>query len=268
MDRYNRYNNEVESIDSLVFALLQAAVEDMRTVYNFCKGRDDMDERLLEMRFSVHERGQFVGSAVFIQENNDLIDIPRTALRLAGQLLDAERSHGFLDELLAAAVAGMPWELSRHCLCGLRKGTWRQVYVPLKEIRREQAWRYERPENHVPLCYRCAARFGWRVEAVRIQLAKAFWGFRFEAFTRWQSGCLRGTLDPDWDKSLFPLWPSCFGASWGSGSGALNAIEPRMPDATCRGPEHGEIMRYLYPPKTSRRRGSRAVELTTAAASP
>ncbi len=252
-----KLKNDRETIDSLYFALLASAVEDMRTLYAASHRGGDLERALSGPRFSVHERGQFAGSATLLQESEGLVDLPAKALQLAHRVLDIERRHGQLDELFAAAVAGQPWEFSRLCLCGQRMGTWRPVYTPTAEMPAEQAWRYTRPENHIPLCYRCAARFGWRVEAVRVQLAMAVWGHRFEAFTRWQAGCLRGTLPGDWDKGRFPLWPSRFGGrTWGSGSGALDCSDPRMPDGSCRDAVHRELLEGFYP--TGARRRSKA----------
>jgi hypothetical protein len=247
--------SDSETIDSLYFALLASAVEDMRILYTASHGGGDLERTLSGSRFSLHERGQFAGSATLLHESEELVDLPAKALQIAHKVLAIERQHGQIDELFAAAVAGEPWEFSRQCLCGQRMGTWRPVYARAADIPGEQAWRYERPENHVPLCYRCAARFGWRVEAVRVQLAMAVWGHRFEAFTRWQTGSLRGTLPRDWDKARFPLWPSRFGrGEWGSGSGALDCSDPRPPDSTCRDTVHIELLESFYPVGTRRRR--------------
>jgi len=137
-----------------------------------------------------------------------------------------------MEELLAASVAGVPWkgDFSNACFrCG-KGGSWRPAILPFSDIP-DLSWRYERPENAVPLCHKCAARLKWNhQEDVRIDLAWGLWGPRFEAFWKWHTATLKNRLPADWDKLDYPLWPVQFGGStWENGSGAEMHAEPRPP---------------------------------------
>ena len=133
---------------------------------------------------------------------------------------------------MAASVAGVPWkgDFSNACLrCG-KGGSWRPAVLPPSDVG-DSVWRYERPENAVPLCHKCAACLKWNhQEDVRIDLAWGLWGPRFEAFWRWHTAARKNNLPNYWDKLAYPLWPSRFGGqTWESGSGAETHADPRPP---------------------------------------
>jgi len=218
-------------IHALVHALWVQAVSDMRLVHEVSPVSDGRSIHTLKKTFAPFERGRIVGSAVFLLECEGMVEFPSGALVLARKVFEMEKNAGYLGDLLAASIGGAPWKFSQECLCGRRVGSWRPVFSPPVGMPIEKSWRYRRPENHVVLCYRCAARFGWRVEAVRVQLAAALWGHRFEAFTRLHHGSQRDCLPSDWDPTSHPLWPADFGgATWHSGSGSLASADPRPPD--------------------------------------
>jgi hypothetical protein len=102
------------------------------------------------------------------------------------------------------------------------------------------AWRYERPENAVPLCKRCAYRLLWpRRESLRIDLAWGLWGPRFEAFWMWHAAREQVRFLENWDLETHPLWPSCFGGdAWETGSGAKAQADPRPPQGVQRTQVH------------------------------
>jgi hypothetical protein len=92
----------------------------------------------------------------------------------------------------------------------------------------ESAWRYERPENHIPLCRRCIARIAYRTASAQFALALALWGPRFEAPNAWHCAMTERVLPVDWDPGRDPLWPADFGGeTWSTGSGNVRCAEPR-----------------------------------------
>ena len=97
-----------------------------------------------------------VSSAGFLLDFSGAVNLPRGAVRLSRDVLEVEAPH--MDELLAASVAGIPWrhEFPNGCMrCG-KPGSWRSVLQAPQHAPLEVTWRYQRPENAVPLCHHCA----------------------------------------------------------------------------------------------------------------
>jgi len=222
--------DESTSLGGLFFALMAQAVADIRRVNEVHYRSGSVRPEILREKFAPWERGQIVGSAGFILSNVDVYQLPQNAVSLSKQLLHIEQSQ--MAELLAASVAGIPWkgDFSNACLrCG-KGGSWRPAILSPSDIP-DLSWRYERPENAVPLCHKCAARLNWnRQEDVRIDLAWGLWGLRFEAFWKWHTATTKNDLPADWDRLDYPLWPAQFGGqTWESGSGAEMHADPRPP---------------------------------------
>jgi len=236
------------SIDRLLFALIKEAVADMRRVHEaHARGRE-VHPAVLREKFAPWERGQLTNSASFLREFSRLYDLPETALHLSWQVLDAERD--CLAEITAASVAGVPWQgdFPIRCLrCGNPKASWRQVFAPPSELATEIAWRYERPENHVPLCRRCGPWLKWGArEDLRVDLAQGLWGQRFAAFWSWHQAARRGQFPDGWNRETHPLWPQTFGGdTWEAGSGAFEHADPRPPVGVCQTRSHQDILNRI-----------------------
>jgi len=236
------------SIDRLLFALIKEAVADMRRVHEaHARGRE-VHPAVLREKFAPWERGQLTNSASFLQEFSRLYDLPETALHLSWQVLDAERD--CLAEITAASVAGVPWQgdFPIRCLrCGNPKASWRPVLDSPPGLVLESAWRYERPENHVSLCRRCAPWLKWgEREDLRLDLAQGLWGQRFAAFWSWHQAARRGQFPDGWNRESHPLWPQVFGGdTWEAGSGAFEYADPRPPAGVCQTRSHQDILNRI-----------------------
>jgi hypothetical protein len=200
---------------------------------------------VLKEKFAPWERGQLTNSANFLLDFSQLCDLPETALYLSWQVLDVEKSD--LAEITAASVAGVPWkaDFPIRCLrCGNPKASWRLVLTPPPGLVAETAWRYERPENHVPLCRRCAPWLKWKErEDLRLDLAQGLWGQRHDAFLAWHQAAIRGQLQADWDRESHPLWPQWLGGeTWEKGSGAFEYADPRPPGGVSRTSAHLAVL--------------------------
>jgi hypothetical protein len=244
------------SAEGLFFALIAGSVADMRRVREAHRRTTlKVDAEVLRRNFAAWERGQIAGSAGFLLDFSDVYSLPPTAVRLAREVLAVEGGNGSLDEILAAAVAGRPWksDFATACLrCG-KTASWRMAVSVPTEMPPEYAWRYQRPENHVPLCHKCAARLNWnRNEQARVNLAWGLWGLRYEAFWRWHRALednrhngSPGYHYDGWDKSSHPLWPANFGGEcWETGSGALQHADPRPYRGVRRTPEQSAALAF------------------------
>lgn len=223
--------NESVSLDRLILSALAHAVADMRRVNEATKRYGPLKEEVLQARFTPTERGQIVNSAGFIQDFSDNYSLPRPVIRIARQVLKTEQAH--LDDLLAASIGGMEWKncFPNACVrCG-KPATWRPIVSPLAQLTIEEAWRYQRPENAVPLCRKCAARIGWQNNPERRRnLALGVWGPRFDAFESWHISRSKNNLPATWNRQTHPLWPEQFGGkTWETGSGSLEHADPRPP---------------------------------------
>lgn len=231
-------------MDSLLFALLAEAVADIRRIREAHQGEVKPD--IQRKKFEVWERGQMVSSAGFLLDFSRAWNLPVGAVRLSRSVLQAEEP--YLEELVAASVAGIPWRhvFPNACLrCG-KPGSWRSILQPSPKAPVEQTWRYQRPENAVPLCHHCTETLELLRRAdLQTDLAWGLWGPRFESFWQWHKASLENRL-PDWDSCSNPLWPPEFGGeTWETGSGSLQHAEPRPPHGIVRGEQHEAAMRRV-----------------------
>ncbi len=109
----------------------------------------------------------------------------------------------------------------------------------------EFLWRYQRPENAIPICHHCTETLNLlREETLQLDLVWGLWGPRFDAFWRWHRATKNQHLPTDWDTYAFPLWPPEYGGEqWETGSGALEFAEPRPPHQVQRCNEHMQALR-------------------------
>ena len=245
-------------IDSLLFALFAQAMADLRRVRE--AGGGEVKRDMLRRKFNLWERGQFASSAGFVMDFCDLYSLPETAVSLSRDLIRAE--HPYMDELMAASIGSMPWRQVFQGVC-LRCGAsarWKTALSAPPDTAPEIAWRYLRPENAVPLCRACTMTTEFlKKPDLRIDLAWGLWGPRFEALWKWHQGLAKNQL-PDWDKLAYPLWPQEYGgATWETGSGALEFATPRPPNGVARTSRHDEIFWRAISVKDTRKR-----ELTNA----
>ena len=233
-------------MDRLTFAVLSDSIAEIRRVPARC-GRDTLpDIARLQQHFTIWERGTLLNAACFLLDFPQLsLEIPAGALLIARRVVEAEFRHGQHEELLAASMGGAPWrnQFAAECLqCG-RTASWRSIVSPPDHLPPETCWRYDRPENQIPLCRRCVTRMTFRSVDARLGLARALWGARFEAFVRWHLAVSTHMLPVGWDKGENPLWPAEFGGlTWASGSGALAHSEPRMFFGVLRSPDNKAVL--------------------------
>jgi hypothetical protein len=240
------------SASPLIFALFADALADLRRVKSVCIVAGEVDAQKLKGRFAPWERGKIVGSAGFVIDYSASVTwrIPQGAIELSYQVLNLEKDYH--DDLLAASVAGLPWqkELPNKCLrCG-RGGSWRLALPIPPEMPVEISWRLERPENAAPLCHDCVDTIKFSVnQDVRRNLAWSLWGARFEALERWYLAIqnLAGYAFPkDWSKEDHPLWPKEFGGrDWASGSGEAKYCAAREPKNVRRTPKQQKMLSTL-----------------------
>jgi hypothetical protein len=240
-------------LGALLFALLSEAVADMRRIRD-TQGYEICPE-IQRNKFALWERGQMVSSAGFLLDFSRAVNLPSGAVRLSRDVLEVEAPH--MDELLAASVAGIPWrhEFPNACMrCG-KPGSWRSVLQAPDQTPLEVTWRYQRPENAVPLCHHCAETLNFlRDEPLRVDLVWGLWGPRFEALWSWHRALSQDRLHV-WDTYGYPLWPMEYGGNiWETGSGALGCAEPRPPHGVTRTELHETALRRALYSKPFRRR--------------
>ncbi|MCZ7547593.1 MAG: hypothetical protein M5U11_00345 [Anaerolineales bacterium] len=231
-------------MDSLLFALLAEAVADIRRIREAHRGR--LRPEIQRKKFEVWERGQIVSSAGFLLDFSRAWNLPVGAVRLSHAVLAAEEP--YLEELVAASVAGIPWRQAfpNACMrCG-KPGSWRSILQPSPKAPVEHTWRYQRPENAVPLCHHCTETLELlRRSDLQTDLAWGLWGPRFEALWQWHKAFQEKRL-PDWDSCNYPLWPPAYGGeTWESGSGSLKDVEPRPPYGIQRSDQHLAALRRV-----------------------
>lgn len=241
------------SLDSLLFALFAQAMSDLRRVRS--ASPEGVSLAGLRQRFNQWERGRFASSAGFVMDFPELYRLPESAVELCQELIQVEEPH--LDELLAAAIGGMPWRNVFPGIC-IRCGEaahWKTALTAPPWTPPEINWRYQRPENAVPLCHACTMTLEFlKKPTLRIDLAWGLWGPRFEAFWRWHQALAQNQL-PRWDKLAEPLWPAEFGGeTWETGSGALEHATPRSPHGVARTAQHDEIFWRALTVKDMRKR--------------
>ncbi len=230
-------------MDSLLFALLAEAVADIRRIRDAHRG--EVRPEIQRRRFEAWERGQIVSSAGFILDLSHAWHLPDGAVKLSYSVLKAEEP--YLDEIVAASVAGIPWrhEFPNHCIrCG-KSASWRPILNPAPNAPVEILWRYQRPENAIPICHHCTETLNLlRDESLQLDLVWGLWGPRFEAFWGWHRAMKNNHLPKYWDMYTHPLWPADFGGEgWETGSGALKFAEPRPPHQVIRDEQHMQALR-------------------------
>lgn len=240
-------------MDSLLFALLAEAVADIRRIREAHHG--EVRPEIQRRKFAAWERGQIVSSAGFLLDFSRAWSLPSGAVKWSRSVLRAEAP--YLDELVAASVAGVPWrhEFPNACLrCG-KPGSWRPILNPGPNAAVEIAWRYQRPENAIPICHHCTETLNLlRREDLQFDLVWGLWGPRFEAFWGWHKAHQENRL-PEWDPYAHPLWPPEFGGqTWETGSGSLQHAAPRLPHAVARKEQHLQALRRALYSKTFRGR--------------
>jgi len=231
-------------MDSLLFALLSEAVADIRRIREAHPGK--VQPAVQRRKFEVWERGQIVSSAGFLLDFSRAWNLPVGAVRLSHAVLAAEEP--YLEELVAASVAGIPWRQAfpNACMrCG-KPGSWRSILQPSPKASVEHTWRYQRPENAVPLCHHCTETLELLRQAdMQTDLAWGLWGPRFEALWQWHKAFQEKRL-PDWDSCNDPLWPPEYGGeTWETGSGSLKDVEPRPPYGIQRSEQHLAALRRV-----------------------
>lgn len=249
-----------ESIAKLFCLALIEPMQHLRSFGEHLERSDGDDEEVLK-QFPLWKQGQILESAFLVVENSDVpgSTVPPNSLELARRICERELD-GREPEMIAAGLAGGEWpeELkSPLCLRCHTPCTWRQVIRPHDETKRraveraqfgrvpsEIQWRYERPENHVPLCRNCIRLEAWKDPQQRQFVGLGVWGKRFDAFLQWHEAAIAGDLPASWDRIEYPLWPERFGGdSWEAGSGAWqHAGEMRSPTGVQRLQIHAMLL--------------------------
>lgn len=234
-------------LDGLLFALLAEAVADIRRIRE--THQNGIQLELHRQKFAAWERGQIVSSAGFILDFSNDWNLPHGAVKLSYSVLKAEEP--YLDEVVAASVAGIPWrhEFPSHCMrCG-KSASWRPILSPGPNAPVEILWRYQRPENAVAICHHCTETLGLlRDRSLQLDLVWGLWGTRFEALWHWHRSLRNHCLPKEWDMCRYPLWPQDYGGeTWETGSGALPHAIPRPPRDVFRSEHHLQALkRALY----------------------
>ncbi len=234
-------------MDHLLFSLLAEAVADIRRIRE--AHQDGIIPEIQRQKFAAWERGQIVSSAGFILDFSSVWNLPNGAVKLSHSVLKAEEP--YLDEIVAASVAGVPWrhEFPNHCMrCG-KPASWRPVLSPAPNAPLELLWRYQRPENAIPICHHCTETLNLlRDESLQLDMVWGLWGPRFEALWQWHRALKNHRLPGDWDMCTHPLWPREYGGtSWETGSGALAHAVPHPPRDVLRNEQHLQALKQaLY----------------------
>lgn len=191
-------------------------------------------------------KARALSAALFLAD-----DVP-AARRVLRRLLASFRSEDEAEELLLFTRFGnYPWreEIPSLCFrCGRQGATWRQIFSPPDNLPAAYRWRYDIPENHVPLCRVCA-NYAFPAdkegEEIRRLWGRAVWGVRFDAWERLHAAFVRGEF-PRWDKDASPLWPPEYGGKeWYSGKGVFVPRYPR-PYSVKRLAVHRDAARILF----------------------
>lgn len=214
------------SLSQLFIAMLSSSVEDLKRAKDLSLGGKLTQQHL--MRLDFQERSQIANSAAFVQSTLDA-RIPDAAIQLSENVLMVEKP--YLGELFAFSAAGESWHLPGTCVrCG-KACRWRPILCAPPSCPPESAWRYDRPENHLPICKKCITPLDWpnRID-LRIKMALILWQSRSVAFLRLHLVLSDNAVPAVWDRLQYPLWPRKFGGeSWEDGSGAYLHVYPRPP---------------------------------------
>lgn len=213
---------------SLLLSLVADAIEQLSYIRASLDGGMPLRNRLDGL--PGWRRGQILSAANFVIDVAPVVpyQIPHTAMKLSRNLV-ANENYGEKSEFLAAAIAGLPWEFEAVCFrCG-KKGAWRQVLKSSANIPKASRWRFDRPENHIPLCSNCKEELPLDEPDLMMALAYGYWGSRFDAFHQWVENARSDTLPPKWDLDDYPLWPAAYGGiTWAKGSGDIRHCAARL----------------------------------------
>lgn len=220
-----------DPVERLLFDLILSSVKNIKEVIDvgaYKEGRLNLN--VVKENFSVWQRGQILGAAMFILDMKTELPwkLPASAVSISRCIIEEEDNHA---ELFAASIAGVKWvgDFSKHCFrCG-HPASWRRILSPYPGMPLVIQWRLSRPENHVPLCSKCVHNTVLvSNKELQISLAYAYWGLRFEALHSWFQSSRRHTLPADWNLEDYPLWPRSYGGeTWAEGSGAIQHCAPR-----------------------------------------
>ena len=241
------------SIHLMIYQMFADSLCDLRKVKDNCLTQDGtVNYEKLKKKYAPWDRGQIYASAGFVLDYSadSTWSLPSGVFHLSKAVLQCEQEYA--DEILAAMSGAVPsWRLTLRAVCiGCgRGGTWRSVLPVPADTPPEVSWRLLRPENHIPICKYCARRYDvHRKPQIRLELASAFWGARFNALEFWYE-CARGLnggLPEDWNKGTHPLWPDTFGGdTWETGSGATIHTTPAWPQKVQRTPEQIEYLKRV-----------------------
>jgi len=211
-------------VDDLIRAVYRQALLDLQP---FVQGGEVLPD--VWHNAPVERRAKALSAALFVA---DYMPFP-ASLRVIRRLLSLLRGRDEAEELLLFAKYGeYPWrdEIEAVCFrCGRRPVTWRQIFTPPDNLPPAYRWRYDIPENHVPLCRTCGDQtFASADEEIRRLWGMAVWGERFDAWERLHRAFIHDNI-PHWEKDTSPLWPPAFGGKdWASGQGILLPRYPRL----------------------------------------
>jgi len=209
----------------------------------------------------IYELSEYFEAAQQLDSLIDMVEfrLPSAAAKLTYGLLDVESTqHAELTALQQGAYVDWRKSMKTSCFrCKCAVSAWRKVFLPPEHLAKEYVWRYDRPENAVPVCRRCAYELGWNEnEDLRLRAAFGIWGVRFVPFHRLhlevnsQSGEFVG-----WNKYKYPLWPKEFGGSdWETGCGCVECAVPRLPEDCLLTAEHRALLQSTLPRSYKRRR--------------
>ena len=240
---------------ALLRAVYRQALQDLLPFVRQGQIREDAWDRAEPER-----KGRALSAALFLA---DATSVPAAA-QVARRLLRSVPPDEAVEYILAAQTA-YPWrdDMPPVCFrCG-RTGSWRPVFTPPPSLPAAYRWRYNLPENHIPLCHICADYALPDDPEVCRLWGRAVWGVRFDAWERLHDLFANGQI-PRWDKSVSPLWPPSFGGQdWASGKGEFRARYPR-PYSVRRLAPHREAARELLRRFPLRRRRDRSFLLRVA----
>ncbi len=173
---------------------------------------------------------------------SDLYRLPETAVELSHDLIQA-RVPTWTNCLppQSAACPGVTPSPAPCLRCG-DTARWKAALSAPPDTPPEIAWRYQRPENAVPLCRACTMTTGFLAKPVlRIDLAWGLWGKRFEALWRWHKALAWGSPRRVGQAGLPLVAAGIRRRNLETGSGALEHATPRLPNGVQRTTQRDEI---------------------------